>query len=211
MQDGYEAKGWTAGPHFYLACHSPNPKHDGIWTMTPPTSPGVHGVACNSTHFGIEVVGDFQSKAPSATQQDLLIDVLTTLHRWARLGPTFNMHRDCVPRTCPGDAFYALKPQLQARLAAQLTTSTMPNPLRAAQLPGPNATIRYCSSPMSAFYAQHGAVGFFGYPLNDETADTGLDGRVCSYLTCERAVIKRVEPEGVHLALSSEARERKWF
>lgn len=89
--------------------------------MTPPTVPGTHAGACNSNHFGIEVVGDFQTKAPSAAQQQLLIDAVAALHRWAGIGPDLNAHRDCMAgRTCPGDAFYALKPQLQQRLAAAL-------------------------------------------------------------------------------------------
>jgi len=120
MQAGYVAKGWSAGPHFYIALGAPNKAHDGIWQMTPPTAEGVHGVTCNPTHFGIELVGDFQSKPPSAAQQTLFLDTIATLHRWAKLGPLFNMHRDCVPRTCPGDAFYALKAQLQLGLAQRL-------------------------------------------------------------------------------------------
>lgn len=118
MQRDYIAKGWTAGPHFYLALGSPNPANDGIWQMTPPTQPGVHGVVCNATHFGVELVGDFQRNAPSLRQQALLIDTLVVLHHWAKLGPNFNMHRDCVERTCPGDAFYALKPRLLVQFAA---------------------------------------------------------------------------------------------
>ena len=120
MQAGYIAKGWTAGPHFFLALGSPNPKNDGIWQMTPPTVPGVHGVTCNPGYFGIELVGDFQRNAPSLAQQQLLVDVLVLLHRWAGIGPVFNMHRDCVQRTCPGDAFYALKPRIIANLTARL-------------------------------------------------------------------------------------------
>jgi hypothetical protein len=120
MQRDYTAKGWSAGPHFFLALGSPNPKNDGIWQMTPPTVPGVHGVSCNPTHFGIELVGDFQARAPSLPQQQLLIDVLVLLHRWAGLGPRLIAHRDCITRTCPGQAFYDLKPQLVARLTARL-------------------------------------------------------------------------------------------
>jgi hypothetical protein len=118
----YTAKSppWDRGPHFYLALGSPNPKNDGIWQMTPPTIPGIHGVTCNPSHFGIELVGNFQSRAPSLPQQQLLINVLVLLHTWAHIGAVFNMHRDCVARTCPGDAFYALKPQLIAQLAARL-------------------------------------------------------------------------------------------
>lgn len=131
MQAGYKAKGWTAGPHVFLALGSPNPAHNGIWQMTMPTEPGVHGVTCNSTHFGIEVVGDFQDKPPSAAQQQLLLDVVAALHRWAGIGPVLNAHRDCVVRTCPGDAFYALKPSLSARLIMLMVASPPAAPFAA--------------------------------------------------------------------------------
>lgn len=127
MQADYIGKGWTSGPCCYLALHSPNPADDGIWVMTPPSSPGTHAGECNPKRFGIEVVGDFQSKAPAADQQQLLIDTVAALHRWATIGPDLNAHRDCMTdRTCPGDAFYALKPQLQQRLAAALSADPWP-------------------------------------------------------------------------------------
>jgi hypothetical protein len=213
MQDGYEAKGWTAGPHAYLACHSPNPKHDGIWTMTPPTSPGVHGVTCNSTHFGIEVVGDFQDKPPSAAQQQLLIDTVAMLHRWARLGAVLNAHRDCVERTCPGDAFYQIKPQLQARLQQALAPIPSPSdPLRAEALPGPNSTTIRCSKDAAQFYITHGGFPLFGYPTKDEFQSIGSNSQLCSILTCERVVIKNVPgAEPTHLALIAEAKARNWL
>lgn len=125
MQATYISKGWTSGPHCYLALHSPNPADNGVWVMTPPTSPGTHAGACNNTRFGIEVVGDFQGSAPSPEQQQLLIDTLAALHRWTKIGPSLNAHRDCMAgRTCPGDAFYMLKASLQQRLAVALNGAT---------------------------------------------------------------------------------------
>jgi hypothetical protein len=125
MVSYYISKGWTSGPHFYLALHSPNASNDGIWQMTPPTGPGTHAGECNPTRFGIEVVGDFNIKAPSEAQQQLLIDTVACLHRWAKLGAVLNAHRDCMAdRTCPGNAFYALKADLTARLQAQLSQPT---------------------------------------------------------------------------------------
>ena len=121
MQATYVAKGWTSGPHCYLALGSPNPANDGVWVMTEPIHPGTHAGVCNATRFGIEMVGDFATRAPSLPQQQLLIDVVTALHLWAGIGPDLNAHRDCMAdRSCPGDAFYALKSQLQQRLAARL-------------------------------------------------------------------------------------------
>lgn len=124
MEAEYIHRDWSAGPHFYLAFGSPDPRNDGIWQMTSPTLPGIHAGDCNKNRFGIEVVGDFARKVPSAAQQQLLIDTLAALHRWARIGPSLIAHRDCMAnRTCPGDAFYALKSALQARLILALTAS----------------------------------------------------------------------------------------
>lgn len=122
MQQTYIQKGWTSGPHFYLCIGAPNPTNDGIWQMTSPVQPGTHAGACNPRRFGIELVGDFQVKAPSLPQQRLLLDVLTVLHGWASLDADLVGHRDCMAdRTCPGDHLYVLLPNLRTQLAARLT------------------------------------------------------------------------------------------
>lgn len=121
IQRTYTAKGWTSGPHVFLALGCPRKADEGIWVMTPPTRPGTHAGACNSSRFGIELVGDFNSKAPSLPQQKLLMDTLVALHSWAGLEAHVLAHRDCMAgRTCPGDAFYALMPQIRAELTRRL-------------------------------------------------------------------------------------------
>lgn len=118
MAGFYAAKGWTTGPHVYLASGT---AHDGIWVMTPPTMPGTHAGACNAKRFGLEVVGNFDQRLMTRAQLLLLTQAATALHRWAGIGPDIVAHRDCMPgRTCPGDAAYAQKPIIQAMLAATL-------------------------------------------------------------------------------------------
>lgn len=206
MQAHYESLGWSSGPHCFLALGAPNPAHDGIWIMTPPTAPGTHAGACNADHFGIEVVGDFHSRSPSLAQQQLLIDTLAALHHWAGIGAILNAHRDCMAgRTCPGDAFYRLKPYLQAGLADALT----PNPLRARQLPSPPGhPVHYCSVAVADFYKQRGDIRYCGYALADEFWDTSLN---CGVLRCERVIIKESTQYGVEQALLSEARAEGWL
>lgn len=145
MQATYVAKGWTAGPHLYLALGAPSPAHDGIFVMTPPTHPGIHSPSCNGPpygappgRFGVEVVGDYQAQAPALPLQQLLIDAVATLHQWAHLGADLNAHRDCDPRTCPGDAFYAIKPTLQRRLESVLGAD--PWPARWGPIASPDQT-----------------------------------------------------------------------
>lgn len=110
MQAYYETKGWDRGPHLYIAKGAPNPNDDGIWVMTPPNQMGIHAGVCNSTRWGIEVVGDFQGRTPTSEQLALLADAISVLHNWVNIGADVNAHRDCMPgRTCPGDMFYAIK------------------------------------------------------------------------------------------------------
>lgn len=117
MQATYIKNGWTTGPHVYLA-HGTSA--DGIFVMCPPTMEAIHGVVCNTDHFGLEVVGDFDARPMSAGQLDLLVQTMAALHRWAGIGPNVNAHRDCVPRTCPGDEAYKQKAVVQQRLATAL-------------------------------------------------------------------------------------------
>jgi hypothetical protein len=127
MQASYAAKGWSSGPHVYLAQHSPNPEHNGIWQMTPPTMPGTHAGACNVQRFGVEVVGDFDKRHWTALQRQLLLETLEALHIWANLQADIVGHRDCMPgRTCPGDAAYADLPKLRDDLAIALAFRRAP-------------------------------------------------------------------------------------
>jgi len=141
----YKAKAppWDRGPHFYFVVGAPNPKNDGIWQMTPPSVPGIHAGDCNAHRFGCELVGDYQASVPALALRQLYLDGLVVLHRWARIGPLLNAHRDCMPgRTCPGAALYALMPSLQAQLAARLGAAPPP-PAVEVPLPalwGPIAT-----------------------------------------------------------------------
>lgn len=118
----YKAKAppWSAGPHLYLAAEAPNPADVGIWQMTPLAHVGVHAGACNKDHLGIENVGDFEARPPSATQWALCIAVNVAICRAWRLPPPHVLvHRECMPgRTCPGRFFDAnkLRADIQAAL-----------------------------------------------------------------------------------------------
>lgn len=150
MMHSYIAKGWTSGPHLYLACHSRKKEWDGIWQLTPLIRRGTHAGDCNTNSFGIEVCGDFQMKPWSAEQRHLLLDTLEVLHRWANLPPSaVNGHRDCMQgRTCPGNVAYAALPQLRADLATALrSVSAGPPRFRVTAL---SARIRLKATTRSA-------------------------------------------------------------
>lgn len=85
------------------------------------------------------------------------------------------------------------------------------DPLRISTIPAAGGGFVHCGSGMAAYYRTQGGFDEFGYGQTDETRDLGLDGRACTWLRCERAVLKYVEGEGVHLALESEALAKGWI
>lgn len=119
MATHYASLGWTTGPHLFIALGT---SADGIFVMTSPTQPGTHSPSCNGSvtkpgRFGIEIVGNYHTTPLSLGQMSLLAECAAVLHRWAGIGPDINAHRDCDPRTCPGNAAYAQKADIQALLA----------------------------------------------------------------------------------------------
>ncbi|HEU5089479.1 MAG TPA: hypothetical protein VFT99_18610, partial [Roseiflexaceae bacterium] len=129
----YARKGWSTGPHLYLASGT---AYDGIFVMCPPTQPGIHGVTCNRDRFGIENVDDWNLHQPTEAQKRLFVEVAATLHSWAGIGADVNGHCDCVPRTCPGQFGYAALPELRTRLAMMLNTTRLePDPRPGALAP----------------------------------------------------------------------------
>jgi hypothetical protein len=129
MMKVYVDKGWSAGPHLYLAAEAPNPADRGIWQMTPLAHVGVHAGPCNSHRHGIENVGDFQARRPSPAQYDLLLDVNEVILRhWRMAAGGVVVHNECMPgRTCPGQ--YLVADKLRVDLIARL--SGPPPPLAA--------------------------------------------------------------------------------
>jgi hypothetical protein len=96
--------------------------------------------------------------------------------------------------------------------AAPQPPPTMPDPLRAEVLPGPQSTTIHCSKDAATFYVTRGGFPLFGYPVKDEFPSQGSNNQICSILVCERAVIKNVPgAEPTHLALLAEAKARNWL
>jgi hypothetical protein len=97
--------GWTAGPHLFVTGTAPNAADLGIWQLTPLNAPGIHAASFNRTHWGIEMLGDFNVSHPPADTLALACGAAAALLDWRGL-PTasVNGHRD-DPKTdknCPG-------------------------------------------------------------------------------------------------------------
>jgi len=127
MMHTYIAKGWDAGPHLYLCAEAPNaPSTVGIWQLTPLDHPGIHAGACNATHIGIENVGDFDSRPPTAAQLTLLLAVnRAILQRWGIAPDSVRVHNECMSgRTCPGK--YLTGPMIRNALKSDWPRPTDP-------------------------------------------------------------------------------------
>ena len=95
----YENKGWTTGPHIYIA-------PDGIWLFTDMRKNGTHaGRKGNNRSIGIEMVGDFQSNAPQGVVWETTMFVITALNKKLNLlTENIKFHRDFTATACPGKA-----------------------------------------------------------------------------------------------------------
>ena len=99
----YEAKGWSAGPHLFIA-------EDGIWLFTDMYDVGIHAGTGNGTlksgySIGIEVVGNYDNKVWSGKTKENTLAVVKALQ--GRLNITkeeIHFHRDYSAKSCPGHA-----------------------------------------------------------------------------------------------------------
>ena len=105
MRSGYmNDLGWDRGPHIYT-------DDDLIWIFSPLTHKGIHARSFNSTHFGIECLGDFDRKddpysGRGAKCWDNALFAAAALN-WFSGDPSAqnnNFHRDDpkTNKTCPG-------------------------------------------------------------------------------------------------------------
>ena len=117
MQATYVAKGWTSGPHLFLAAQAPNPATQGIWQMTPITHPGTHAGPCNAHYLGIESVGDYEARPPTELQYHLMLAInRAILKHWNIPYTSVVVHNECMEgRICPGQ--YLTGDQIRADLA----------------------------------------------------------------------------------------------
>ena len=94
-----DEKGWTAGPHLFVAS-------DLIWVFTALTTSGVHSPSWNGVAWGVEIVGDYEVEAFSGDVQDNAVAALAALHAVRGLAPsTLRFHKEDIKtshKNCPG-------------------------------------------------------------------------------------------------------------
>lgn len=99
---GYVAKGWRAGPHLFV-------DPDKIWAFTPLWERGLHSPSYNSTHWGLELAGNFDVEQLPDSQRENALHAIRELYRvilgYKASATTFRFHGE-DPRTthkaCPG-------------------------------------------------------------------------------------------------------------
>lgn len=94
---GYEhERGWNSGPHFFVDQH-------GIWVFVDPAYAGIHAASFNSTHHGVEMLGDYDTEAINTqVLSNLAVCIRECYKAWNY--KAFNFHRDDpkTTKTCPG-------------------------------------------------------------------------------------------------------------
>ena len=93
----YEGKGWSAGPHLFIA-------DDGIWLFTDMQKDGIHAGAGNHRSIGIEVVGNYNDKVwTGATYKNTIGAIKVLMKRLKIKESGVKFHRDYnSTKSCPG-------------------------------------------------------------------------------------------------------------
>ena len=92
----YENKGWSAGPHLFIA-------ENGIWLFSPMRQDGIHASSLNHRSIGIEVVGDYdEEKWEGKTKYNALGVIKALMYRLSLQESDIQFHRDVSPKSCPG-------------------------------------------------------------------------------------------------------------
>ncbi|MBU0577190.1 peptidoglycan recognition protein family protein [Patescibacteria group bacterium] len=92
----YERKGWSAGPHLFIA-------EDGIWLFSPMRKDGIHAGSLNHRTIGIEIVGDYDdNKWDGKTKYNALGAIKALMFYLHLENRDVLFHRDASPKSCPG-------------------------------------------------------------------------------------------------------------
>jgi hypothetical protein len=128
-----DVKGWSAGPHLFIA-------DDVIWVFTPLTTSGRHSPSWNAISWGIEVVGDYTQEIPSPKVVSNTLEALVALHATVGIDPAaIRPHREdplTTHKECPGPNldFEGIRAALIERLRGPAVVPSVPHEEKAAAL-----------------------------------------------------------------------------
>ena len=119
LADFYAAKGWHAGPHWFV-------DDRGCWAFSTQDRRGVHSPSWNGVSWGVEQLGDYETDAydsgRGAQVRDNAVTLLAVLHH--RLGidsDTLRFHKEDPAtdhRDCPGS--HCVKSDVIGRVHARI-------------------------------------------------------------------------------------------
>lgn len=102
LRSWYLSLGWSRGPHLFVDDHR-------IWVFSPLTARGTHAVSFNATHFGIEMLGDYDREDPTTGRGARVLDLsrratAALCRRFGIPAGRINGHREDPQssKTCPG-------------------------------------------------------------------------------------------------------------
>jgi hypothetical protein len=158
LESYYENElGWHAGPHFFVSRNFIN------W-FSDPLSPGVHSRCWNSTRFGIEMVGDFDSEefnsGDGALVRDNAIFLIACLNKKFGFDPAdLTFHRECKldDHACPGskvskaDVIARVRAAMAALVPATSPVATQPVPPPSPPYVAPAAPLRFTGITATVF------------------------------------------------------------
>lgn len=154
MKRVYEGKGWTAGPHVFVA-------PDGIWAFTPVNKQGI-GVSGHNAHaIHVEIVGNYEEYILAGRMLRNAIDTFVAICDWLQYDPmALLFHRQYNDTACPGK-------NITSAFRIEVITSLLRH--EAAKRIG-TESIRINEG--AALY-KHAHSGEFGAPLTNEFSCCG--------------------------------------
>lgn len=123
VRQWHKAKGWAD-----IGYHKAVLPSGAVQQGRPDAVVGAHAFGANQASLGILVAGDFSRAAPGEVQLSALVQVLATLAKRHAIKPDHIIgHRDVAKlfpggaaSACPGDALYALIPEIRRRVGDYL-------------------------------------------------------------------------------------------
>lgn len=103
LRSYYKGMGWRSGPQIFT-------DDNGIWVLTPVTRRGVHARSFNAARIGVEMLGNFDSKAEYESergQKSIQFGKIAIALMMKHLGIdagrlNFHRHDPTTSKTCPG-------------------------------------------------------------------------------------------------------------
>lgn len=141
----YQGLGWQGQPHLYITDKL-------IIVGNPLNKRGTHSTCFNATHWGIEMVGDFNAEPFNPAIRDLTVQAIAVMCSVSGIDPALlNFHKDCTAdqHDCPGK--FVVKPEVISLVRAAMAGGDAHSHPVTTTPPTPAVVTSY---PLSAAYGE---------------------------------------------------------